>query len=190
MAFLLPEQVAALGFASVGHNVLISERASIYGPHRISLGDNIRIDDFAVISGKVTMRRNIHISVFCSVAGGEEGVLFEDFSGLAPACQVFSETDDYSGAALTNPTVPGQYRQETKKAVLIGRHCIVGANSLIFPGVTLGTGCAVGAMSMVTKSTEPWGIYAGVPARRIGHRRQNLLQLEAAYLSEQAPKST
>lgn len=86
---------------------------------------------------------------------------------------------------MTNPTVPRKYKSETKRAIHIGRHCIVGTNSLIFPGVNLAEGCSVGAMSMVTKSTEKWGIYSGIPARRLKDRRQDLLQLEDAYLGEE-----
>lgn len=185
MPFLTQDQLASIGFQSLGKNVRISDKASIYEADNIEIGDNSRIDDFCVISGKVTMGRNVHIAVFCNVAGGNEGVTFEDFSGLAYGCHVFSQSDDYTGATLTNPTVPGRYKRETRKAVRIGRHCIVGTNSLILPGVILGEGCAVGAMSMVTKSTEPWSVYFGIPAKKLKNRKQNLLKLERDYLNSE-----
>lgn len=183
MPFLDREQLARLGFRSLGQNLLISDRASIHGANGIEIGDNVRIDDYAVLSGHMTIGRNVHVSVFCHVAGGSAGITFGDFSGLAPGCHVFTESDDYSGLALTNPTVSHTYRLLTSKPVDVGRHCIVGTGSLIFPGVTLGEGCAVGAMSKVTRSTEPWSIYAGIPARRIRDRMQTLLQHEHAYLA-------
>lgn len=68
----------------------------------------------------------------------------------------------------------------------VGRHCIVGTNLLVFPGVTLAEGCSVGAMSMVTKSTEPWSVYFGAPARKLKARRKDLLALEQEYLRKQA----
>jgi len=180
--FLSAIQAAAMGFKSLGENVLISDRAAIYGAERMEIGDNVRIDDFTVISGKVVIGCNVHVSVFCNVAGGTAGVTLDDFSGLSPGCQVFSESDDYSGNALTNPTVPSEFRRETRAAVTLGRHCIVGAGSMVLPGVSLAEGCSVGAMSMVARSTEPWGVYAGVPARRIKERSRDLLLLEDAYL--------
>lgn len=183
MAFLTPNQLQAMGFKSLGRDVRISDKASIYNADQISIGDHSRIDDFCVVSGKVNIGRNVHIAVFCNVAGGSEGVTLEDFSGLAYGCHVFSQSDDYSGKTMTNPTVPAVYKHETKKAIVIGRHCIVGTNSLIFPGVTLAEGCSVGAMSMVTKSTEPWHIYSGVPAKKLKARHRDLLALESAYLS-------
>jgi galactoside O-acetyltransferase len=48
--------------------------------------------------------------------------------------------------------------------------------------VELGEGVAVGAHSMVTKSCEPWGIYLGVPAKRITQRRKKILDLEKRFL--------
>lgn len=182
MAFLSREQMLSMGFKFLGKNVCISDRAAIYNADQIHVGDNSRIDDFCVVSGKVSVGRNVHIAVFCNVAGGSEGITLEDFSGLAYGCHVFSQSDDYSGRTLTNPTVPTKYKQEVRKAVHIGRHCIVGTSSLIFPGVTLGEGCSVGAMSMVTKSTMAWSVYAGVPARKLMDRKQDLLALERDYL--------
>lgn len=182
--FLTQSQLDALGFKSLGKNVRISDKAAIYNCDQITVGDNSRIDDFCVISGRVTIGRNVHIAVFCNIAGGVEGITFEDFAGLAYGCHVFSQSDDYSGRTMTNPTVPAQYKRETMRAVVIGRHSIVGTNSLIFPGVHLGEGTSVGALSMVTHSTEPWGVYFGAPAKRIKERRRDLLALEAAYLAE------
>jgi len=182
MSFHSEDELRLMGFKSLGKNVLISDKASIYSPEEIEIGDYSRIDDFCVISGKVTIGRNVHVAVFCNVAGGEKGVTLEDFSGLAYGCHVFSQSDDYSGATLTNPTVPDQYKNEMKKPVVIGRHSIVGAKSLVFPGVTLGEGTSVGAQAMVTKSTDEWSVYVGSPAKRLKARKQDLLALEVMYL--------
>ena len=185
MAFIPQEQLSNLGFKKLGKNVLISNRASIYNFDQIEIGDNSRIDDFCVISGKVSIGRNVHITVFCNVAGGTKGIIFEDFSTLAYGCHVFTQSDDYSGKTMTNSTVPKKFKTEIKKTVHIGRHCIVGAGSIIFPGVTLGEGTSVGASSLITKSTQSWSIYFGIPAKRIKARRQELLELEKQYLAEE-----
>lgn len=185
MAFLTEVQLRDMGFKHIGKNVKISDKAAIYNCDRISIGDNTRIDDFCVISGTVTLGRNVHIAIFSNVAGGEPGVTMEDFSGLAYGCQIFAQSDDYSGGTLTNPTVPADYKNEAKSSIHIGRHVIIGTSSLVLPGVTLAEGCSVGAMSMVTKSTDPWGIYFGIPAKRIKNRKKDLLELEAAYLASE-----
>ena len=101
---------------------------------------------------------------------------------------MFSQSDDYTGLTLTNPTVESKYKNERKEKIYIGRHCIVGTNSIIFPGVIMSEGCALGAMSMLTKSTEPWTMYFGIPAKLLKRRRKKLLDLEKIYLeSEKTP---
>jgi galactoside O-acetyltransferase len=182
MAFLSIDQLELLGFKSLGKNVLISDKASIYNCNQIEIGNDSRIDDFCVLSGKIIIGRNVHIAVFCNLAGGEKGIVMGDFSGLAYGCHVFSQSDDYTGMSLTNPTVPDNFKIEKKSAISIGRHCIIGTSSIILPGVTLAEGTAVAAMTMVTKNTEPWSVYFGVPAKKIKNRKRNLIALEYQYI--------
>jgi acetyltransferase-like isoleucine patch superfamily enzyme len=109
----------------------------------------------------------------------------DDFVTLAYGVKVFSQSDDYSGETMTNSLVPRKYKRETFERVHIQKQCIVGAGAVILPGVTLTEGCSVGAMSLILKSTIPWGIYAGNPARRIKERKKDLLALEVQFLKEQ-----
>jgi acetyltransferase-like isoleucine patch superfamily enzyme len=185
MAYHTQEQLESLGFKHVGKNVKVSEKASIYNCEQIEIGDNSRIDDFCVISGKIRIGRNVHIAPFCLVAGGEKGIIFEDFTGLAYHVQVFTQSDDYSGRTLTNPTIPDKYKKELKKEVVIKKHTIVGAGSIIMPGVILGEGTSVGALSLVRKNTEEWSIYLGNPAKKIKNRKKDLLELEKEYLENE-----
>jgi galactoside O-acetyltransferase len=177
------EQLNDLNFAKLGRGVKISDRASIYNPEMIQVGDFSRIDDYCVLSGQIVIGRNVHIAVFCNVAGGAPGVFMEDFSGLAYGCQVFAQSDDYSGLTMTNPTVPAPFKNEYKAKVRIGRHCILGTNSVVMPGIEMADGSATGAMSLVTESTEEWKIYVGSPARYVRERSRDLLALEQKYLA-------
>lgn len=183
MAYLTEFELKEMGFKYLGRNVKISDKASIYNADQIEIGDNSRIDDFCVISGKISIGKNVHIAPFCLLAGGQKGIKMEDFSGLAYQVQVFTQSDDYTGRTLTNPTVPAIYKREAKKTVNLGRHVIVGAGSIVFPGVEIAEGCSVGAMSLLNKSTEPWGVYVGNPARRVKERKQDLLELEKQFLA-------
>lgn len=183
MAFLAQDALHALGFKRLGKEVKISDKAAIHGAELMEIGDYSRVDDFCVLSGRVVLGRNVHIAVFCNVAGGEPGVFFGDFAGLSYGCHVFSQSDDYTGRSMTNPTVPDEFKQEKKAAVRLGRHVIVGACSIVLPGVTLGEGSSVGAMSMVTHDTQPWTVYFGIPARRLKRRLRDLEDLERRYLA-------
>lgn len=185
MAFLSEEELMNMGFKKLGKSVKISDKASIYNCDEIEIGDFSRIDDFCVVSGKVSIGRNVHFATHCLVAGGEEGLRFDDFSGLAYGCQIFTRSDDYSGLSMTNPTVPDEYKFVIKKTMTVGRHAIVGAGSIILPGVDLADGTSVGALSLVRKSTSPWGVYLGNPAKKIKNRKDDLLQFEKEYLAKE-----
>lgn len=182
MAYLSEKYLKELGFLFIGKNVKISDKASIYNAGQIRIGDNSRIDDFCIISGSVTIGRYCHITPMCLIAGGEPGIYMDDFCTLAYGVKVFSQSDDYSGTSMVNSLVPKQYKNETFGSVYLKRQTIIGANSVVFPGVTLEEGCSVGAMSLINKSTEPWGIYVGSPARRIKNRKQDVLELERLFL--------
>ena len=184
MAFLSQDDLSSIPFKKIGTSVKISDKVSIYEPEKIEIGDYSRIDDFSVLSGKIKIGSFVHLAVFSNLAGGSEGIILDDFAGLAYGCHVFSQSDDYSGRSLTNPTIPDKYKKETKKMVYIGRHCIVGTSSIIFPGVHLAEVTAVGAVAVVTKSTQEWSIYVGNPARKIKNRSRQLLNLESEFLIE------
>ena len=152
----------------------------------ISLGSNVRIDDFCVLSageGGITIGNYVHIAAFCSLVGSG-AIRLSDFSGLSSRVSVYSSSDDYSGATLTNPTVPSQYTGVQHADVTLEKHVIVGCGSVILPGVTLSEGVAVGALSLVQKNCGPFSIYSGVPAKLIKERKRDLLELERKLLSE------
>lgn len=182
-SFYTTTELEKLGFKKCGENVLISKRASIYGASNISIGDNVRIDDFCILSGAISIGNYVHIAAYCGLFGGEAGIRMDDFSGLSSRGTIYAASDDYSGEFLTNPTVKNEYKNVVNKHVRIGRHVVIGTNSTILPGVTIGDGTSIGACSLVTKTCDEWGIYAGVPVRRIKERSRKILELEKNFLN-------
>jgi galactoside O-acetyltransferase len=186
MGFHSRAALERMGFAALGRDVQVSELASLHGTARIALGDEVRIDDFCVLSagaGGISIGRNVHIAVFCSLIGGGR-ITLDDFSGLASRVAIYSSNDDYSGKFMTNPTVPAEFTGVENGPVHLGRHAIVGAGSVILPGLTLEDGVAVGALSLVNRNCQAFGIYAGRPARRLGDRSRQLLDLEQRFLAQ------
>ena len=177
---LIRQEIENMEFASVGENVLISDRASFYNCGKISLGDNVRIDDFCILSagkGGITIGSYVHIAAYSSLMGNAL-IKLEDFSGLSSRVSIYSSNDDYSGEYMTNPTVPTKYTNVSEAAVIVMRHAIVGAGSIILPGVTLNEGACVGALSLVKKDCEAFCTYFGLPAKKIGRRSKQLLEVE------------
>ena len=52
----------------------------------------------------------------------------------------------------------------------IGNDVFIGAKAIILPGLEIAEGCVIGAGAILTKDTEPYGIYAGNPAKFIKKR--------------------
>ena len=180
MGFLSQKQINEMGFASVGNNPRLSDKASYYNCKNIVIGDNVRIDDFCVLSagaGGIEIGSYVHIAVFSLLIGAGK-ITLGDFSGISSKVSVYSSSDDYSGEYMTNPMVPELFTNVTSADVTIGRHVIIGAGSIVLPGVTLEEGVAVGALSLVSRNCTAFGIYSGVPVKRIKERKKGMLELE------------
>jgi len=138
------------------------EYTKIIGAENICFGKNIIIDDFVFIYAKAKMYigNYVHIACHSSITGGAEYTM-EDFSGLSQGVRILTGTEDFLEWGFGNPTLPEKYRNVRREPIHIGRFAIVGANSVVLPGVNIGEGAMVGANSVVSRSLEPWGIYIG-----------------------------
>jgi acetyltransferase-like isoleucine patch superfamily enzyme len=180
MAILDRSRIVEMGFASAGERIAISEKASFHNCGQIFLGNDVRIDDFCVLSagtGGIFIGNHIHVAVHCSLIGAG-AIRLGDFANLSSRVAIYSSSDDFSGEWMTNPTVPLSLTGVVHADVTVGRHVIIGSGSVILPGVTLGDGVAVGALSLIKQDCEPFGVYAGAPARKVGERKRRLLELE------------
>lgn len=63
-SFYTEKELPSLGLKKYGRNVKISRHASIYGAQNISIGDNVRIDDFCILSGHIELGSYIHIAAY------------------------------------------------------------------------------------------------------------------------------
>ena len=184
MAYLTNEEIIALGFKKFGSNILISDKCSIYGASNIELESNIRIDDFCVLSageGGIKIGSYVHIATQSSLIGNAK-IILEDFVGISSKVSIFSSSDDYLGYGLANPMVPDEFKRVTTKAVVIEKHGLIGANSVILPGVTIREGASVGAMSLVNKSLDGWFLYSGHPIEKKVRRSKKMLEKEVLFL--------
>lgn len=152
----------------------ISRFASFYDIEKISIGNFVRIDDFCILSGNITLGSNIHISAFCALYG-KMGIVMENYTGLSPRCTLFSATDDFSGDYFISPMVNKKYTNVQGGMILIKRFSQIGAHCVILPAITIHEGVVVGAQSLINKNLEEWSVYAGIPARFIKKRNNNLL---------------
>jgi galactoside O-acetyltransferase len=176
-SFYTRDELLAIGFKCLGDNVLLSRFARIYKPEIISIGNNVRIDDFCILSGNIRIGNYVHIAAACLLFGGNDGIVFEDYTGLSSRSAVYAESDDYSGQCFTNPMLPMKYRHIIGGGVVVKKHAIIGSGCTILPNVVIGEGCAVGSMSLVNRSQDAWSVCVGIPCKRIKDRNIGVLQL-------------
>ena len=176
------EIIEVYGQEDMHKAILKRDTISSFSVENIHIGDNVRIDDFCILSGRITIGDNIHIAAYSALYGGDAGIFVCDFANVSSRVCIYALSDDYSGETMTNPMIPEKYKNLAQEKVYIGRHVIIGSGCTILPGVSLKEGTAIGSMSLVKESTEPWKIYGGIPARFLKDRSMELLKLEKEFL--------
>lgn len=163
--YLTIDELEAMGFGFIGRNVKLFRHSIIVNPANIHLGHGCQIDDHVhIIAGqKLHIGNRVHIGCHSSILGGGSCVL-ADYSGLSSGCRLVTGTDDFHGHAMTNPCVPPEYRAVRRGSLTLGKHVIVGCNTVILADSHIGEGAAIGAASLVSGDLAPWTIYAGTPA--------------------------
>lgn len=166
-----------------GRNVIIGKTVRIRYPELVEIDDNVIIDDFTYISTSLRLHAHVHIAAGCKIiGGGKSKVEMHEFSTLAPNVVLAAGSDDYMGGIAT-PIVPSEYKGNVEVGnIIIGRHCIVGANSVVMPNVKFNDGACLGALSFAKNDLEAWWLYAGIPAKKIKKRdKEEIVKFERAF---------
>jgi acetyltransferase-like isoleucine patch superfamily enzyme len=179
--FLTTEELIGVGFAEIGENVLVHETVVLIGVEKMRLGSNIRIDPYCVISAAedVSIGSYVHVAAHVLLSGGG-GITLGDFAGISHGAKLLSASDDFTAGALTGPTVPADLRNVRSARIVIDRHAVIGANSVVLPGAQVQEGATLGALSLASGTLQAWKVHAGVPARVVGVRdKEGVLRAEA-----------
>ncbi len=166
-------------FGAIGKNVQIAKNTTLVGTENMFLGDNVRIDGFCTViaaGGALKIANYVHIGGSCHI-NASSGIEIGSYSTLSQGVRVYSASDDFSGATMTNSTVPAELKNVKAERVLIGDHVVVGSGSVVLPGSVLSEGVAIGALSLVKGVLEPWRIFAGTPVRDLKARSQRAIEL-------------
>jgi acetyltransferase-like isoleucine patch superfamily enzyme len=172
--FLHSNELRKIGFKIVGNNVRVHETCNIPFPENIIFGNNIRIDAFCSVitpSKFFTIGNFVHIASHCVLSLGE-GAIFQDFSSISSHVSIYSQSDDFNSGKLTNSLISEQFKSVNKSFINLGKHSIVGTQSILLPGAILREGSALGANSMTNRTLDSWSIYSGNPARKIAIRQK------------------
>jgi len=162
-----------------GEDVFISASAEIRRPHLVTIGSHVAIDSGVYLTTAAQIGDYTHLSPYLTVIGGAQSLLIvEDFVTIAAGSRLICGSDRFMGDGFTSVTAPEEYRDVVDFGTIrCARFAGIGTNVVIMPNVTIAEGSVIGACSLVTKDTEPWTVYMGVPARPVKIRpRERMLE--------------
>jgi acetyltransferase-like isoleucine patch superfamily enzyme len=111
---------SALAFRHIGRNVRLHKSVVTVSPENMALGSDIIIDDFVFIGSHrhLIVGNHVHIASHASITGGGR-VLISDFCGISSGARLISGSDDFTGGALTGPTIPPEFRQAHRGTIVL-----------------------------------------------------------------------
>ena len=123
------------------------------------------------VGGSITSKCSLDISIgkYCNinkrtVLDGRGGITIGDSVDIAQDVNIWTEQHDYNSADYKASSAP----------VVIEDYVWIATRATILPGVTIGRGAVVATGAVVTKNVPPLAIVAGVPAKVIGQRENNM----------------
>ena len=158
---------------SCGEGVKIYPMAKITFPHVVDLHDHCRIGDFVFIFAGEGVQIGAHTDVQPhTIFWGGGLTILGDRVSTGPGTVFLSATYSHeAGLKMVDGLGEGSAIAIGGKLV-VGDDVYIGAKSTVMP-VTIGEGAVIGAGSFVNKDVDPWGIYVGSPARKIGERSRS-----------------
>ena len=155
-----------------GENVTIHPLAKIYNAEKAELDDFCRIFDYVYIDAGAGLKIGKYATLTWQVLiEGQGKTEIQDRAFLGPGTKIITSINEHNGYRMVEHLPEGQAKIISGD-ITIEKDAHLGANCVVFPGITIGEGAVVGANSLVNKNLEPWGIYVGTPCRRIGTREK------------------
>lgn len=131
--------------ASIDRGAVLYHGYQIRSPRKLSIGNDSCIGERAVLDAR-------------------GGLTIGRSVNLSSGVQIWTAQHDWRSPTFDAHT----------NSVTIGDHVWIGPRVTVLPGAAIGDGVVIAAGAVVRGTCEPWGLYAGVPARRIGERPKDL----------------
>jgi acetyltransferase-like isoleucine patch superfamily enzyme len=195
VGYLLRKWVLKRMLADCGTGLIVGRNVTIRHPGKIRLGDNIAIDDYAVLDakgkenqgisigdnvmlgrgavlsckdGNISIGGNTNIAMGCIIQSGRQVSIGEKVL-FGAYCYVVGGGDHRS----TRVDIPIMDQGQTIKGITIGDHCWLGADVKVIDGVDIGRDAVLGAGAVVTRDVPDYAVAAGVPAEVLRDRRDS-----------------
>lgn len=121
--------------------------AEIRAPYKLKIGKGSIIGDNAILDAR-------------------SGIIIEEYVNFSSNVSLWTLQHEYNCPEFSTNNQGAQ--------IIIKKRAWIGPNVTILPGITIGEGAVIGAGAVVTKNVEPFSLYGGIPAKKIGVRNSNL----------------
>jgi acetyltransferase-like isoleucine patch superfamily enzyme len=193
IGLILRKQFYKSLFASVGRDVVFGKSLTVRHPQKIYIGDNVIIDDYAVLdakgstnqgitignnvmigrntvisckNGNIAIGDNTNIAMNCFIQSAKEVNIGKN-NLIAPYCYVIGG-GDHETARTDLPIIA---QGQIVRGITIKDNCWIGADAKVLDGVQIERDSIIGAGAVVTKSIPEYSIAVGVPAKVLKDRR-------------------
>ena len=181
-------------FPKIGKGVVFGRNVTIRNPQAIELGDNVIIDDYALLDGRVPGEDGIRIGDKCiigrhatltaksgpivigdncsigasSVISSQGGIFIEDWVQMAGECKIVGGLFTFDDSAQNT----WKFQRHSKGSIRIGEHCFIGGGAMVVDDVTVGRCSMVGSGSIVVQSLPDYSTFVPRPGMIIGKTNQ------------------
>lgn len=131
----------------IGKGSRIHMWCNFFNPRNIEIGQDSIIGDHAFLDGREKLKIGSHTAVASSVS-------------------IYNSEHDTTSEDF----------KAREEEVIIEDYIFVGPRVIILPGVKIGKGAIIGAGAVVTEDVSPFSIVGGVPAKKIGDRKNKTPQ--------------
>ncbi|MFN2446233.1 MAG: DapH/DapD/GlmU-related protein [Vicinamibacterales bacterium] len=192
LGLVLRSKLYPMMLGHVGRNVAFGVNVTIRHPHKISIGDNVVIDDGCCLDAKGTDNKGIVIgtgvfvgrNTILSCKNGD--ILIEDHANIGFNCEIFSASRVRVGkrilmAAYTylvggdhlyaRVDIPVLDQGRTARGIEVGDHVWLGTHVVVTDGSAIGRDAIIGAGAVVVGEIPEFAVAAGIPAKVIRDRR-------------------
>jgi UDP-2-acetamido-3-amino-2,3-dideoxy-glucuronate N-acetyltransferase len=181
----------------IGNHVEIGNHCCIQP--NVKLNDNVMLANYVNLGSHIEIGKGSKIWYYCNIYGTKdnpttigENTQIGGYSTIKYACHIgnncrfqshifvaeYVDMEDYvfvgpgvSFAVDKHPTAQAAIEGNWKlDGILVKKHVVIGSEAIINPGVNLGTGSIIGTGAVITKDTEDYGVYLGIPAKKVAMR--------------------
>lgn len=167
-----------------GEGVKVFPTAKIVSPQRVKVGDHTRFCDYCFIhpeQGEVEIGRYCDFEPYALIWGSGK-LKIGDFVNFGPGMKIMGNMYDYRDGDISVGTVEETHKGIIEGDLVIEDHVYFGSDVTVLANVhKIGEGAFIGAQALVNCDLEPWGIYVGSPARKIGERPKGALEKVKEY---------